>query len=145
MSLAFIWFCLSIWCVRFNFKFGAVLKFLQTHPVASLAENLRVVNGSNRCHGRVEVYNDGRWKRVCNSDWGKEQADVVCQEINCGSPVTQTKVPYFGEGTDLDGVKATCSGNETSISQCAIRDFKESCFDATVVCSSMSFNLLSHV
>lgn len=97
-----------------------------------------MLNGTNRCNGRVEVYHDGHWKHICSSDWGKEQADVVCREMNCGTPVVQPIYPNLGETSTLDGVKITCTGNETSISQCAIQEFKERCTDATVLCSSTS-------
>lgn len=100
------------------------------------AENLRVMNGSNRCNGRVEVYLDGHWKRACSSDWGKEESTVVCNEIGCGTPVMQTVAPHFGQSTSLSGVKTACAGNETSISNCTFQDFKETCIDATVFCSS---------
>lgn len=100
---------------------------------------MRVVNGSNRCNGRVELYHNGHWRRICSSDWGKEEADVLCREVNCGTPVTQAEALYFGEARDLVGVKTTCFGNETSLSQCSIQEFKESCSDATVVCTSKPF------
>lgn len=103
---------------------------------------MRVVNGSNRCNGRVEVYHDGNWKRPCASDWDKEEAAVVCAELNCGTPVTETEVLYFGEAQDLVGVKASCSGNESSISQCTIEESKGGCMDATIFCTSKSFNLV---
>lgn len=86
----------------------------------------------------MEVYHNGHWKRICNSDWGIEQANVVCREINCGSPVIQTSYPNLGETSIADGVKTTCTGNETSISQCTIQEFKERCEDAIVLCSSTS-------
>lgn len=120
-----------------------LLKFLST----SFAEHVRVVNGSNRCNGRVEVYHDGNWKRACSSDWRKQEADVLCKEVNCGTPVAQTEPPYFGEAHDLVGLKATCFGNETSLSQCRLQEFKESCVDATAVCTSKSTtrpNYVSH-
>ncbi|XP_017282854.1 deleted in malignant brain tumors 1 protein [Kryptolebias marmoratus] len=98
------------------------------------SEHVRVINGSNRCNGRVEVYHGGQWKRVCSSDWGKEAAEVLCQEISCGSPLVQTTVPFFGESQALSGLKTSCAGNETSISECQLQDFKESCVDATIVC-----------
>lgn len=97
-----------------------------------------MVNGTNRCNGRVEVYNNGQWKHICNSDWGKEQAGVVCREINCGTPIIQPFYQNLGEASIVNGLKSTCSGNETSISQCTFQEFKERCDDATVLCSSMS-------
>ncbi|KAF1376550.1 hypothetical protein PFLUV_G00212640 [Perca fluviatilis] len=107
------------------------------------SEYVRVVNGSNRCSGRVEVHHDGNWKRVCN-DWTKADADVVCREINCGTPVDQAEVLYFGETHDLGGVKPKCFGNESSLSQCRLQEFKESCVDATVVCTNNKLLRLSN-
>ncbi|XP_035534569.1 deleted in malignant brain tumors 1 protein-like [Morone saxatilis] len=99
------------------------------------SENVRLINGSNRCNGRVEVYHDGHWKRQCNSQWSKKEADVLCKEINCGESRTQTEVLHFGGGFGLGGIKTTCSGNESYISECNRQEFSESCVDATVVCS----------
>ncbi|XP_026174460.1 scavenger receptor cysteine-rich type 1 protein M130-like [Mastacembelus armatus] len=100
------------------------------------SEYVRVINGSTRCNGRVEVFFNGHWKRVCQSDWGKKEADVVCGEINCGTSVTQSTEPYFGEAHDLFGVKANCFGNESSLSKCSLEEFKQSCVDATVFCKN---------
>ncbi|XP_068610153.1 deleted in malignant brain tumors 1 protein-like [Brachionichthys hirsutus] len=99
-------------------------------------KHLRIMNGSNRCNGRVEIFHDGRWKRVCSSDWGKEQGDVLCQELNCGTPATPTEELNFGSATNLVGVKATCYGNESSIALCRIQEFKENCLDASIVCTN---------
>lgn len=113
---------------------------------ALFAEHLRVVNGTNRCNGRVEVYNSGKWKRVCSSDWDKTEADVVCQEINCGYQVTQTTPQYYGDSREELAVKINCAGNESSVSQCSFQDSKDSCIDATIFCQSKSsVNLLYHV
>ncbi|KAK5609545.1 hypothetical protein CRENBAI_005488 [Crenichthys baileyi] len=103
------------------------------------SEHVRIVNGTNRCNGRVELFHDGQWKRVCSSDWGKEAADVVCQEISCGSPVVQSATQYFGEGQGLYGIKANCVGNETSISKCMLHEFRETCIDATIACQKVYY------
>ncbi|XP_035474116.1 deleted in malignant brain tumors 1 protein [Scophthalmus maximus] len=100
------------------------------------SEAVRVVNGSNRCNGRVEVFHDGHWKRVCRSDWETQEANIVCQEINCGSPVIQPVTPFLGEARNLDAVKPNCIGNETSISQCRLQEIKASCEDATIFCAN---------
>ncbi|KAG7509550.1 hypothetical protein JOB18_047524 [Solea senegalensis] len=98
------------------------------------SEDVRVVNGSNRCNGRVEVYENGNWKQVCNSDWGKDEASVVCREINCGSPDIKAVPPYFGDSRNLLAVKTKCFGNESTISQCKFQELKEPCGDATILC-----------
>lgn len=75
---------------------------------------------------------------MCGSDWAKEDADVLCREINCGSPVTQAEVLYFGQTRAVGGIKTSCAGNESSLAQCKLQEFKENCVDATIVCSSKS-------
>ncbi|XP_029352823.1 deleted in malignant brain tumors 1 protein-like isoform X2 [Echeneis naucrates] len=100
------------------------------------SDHVRVVNGTNRCNGRVEVYHEGHWKRVCSSDWAKDDAEVVCREIGCGTAALQTVPLHYGQANDLVGVKVACVGNETSISQCPIQDSKEACVDATLYCTN---------
>ncbi|XP_068433617.1 scavenger receptor cysteine-rich type 1 protein M130-like [Clinocottus analis] len=100
------------------------------------SDSLRVVNGSNRCNGRVEVYKDNNWKKVCNNNWSRKDAEVACREINCSPPITQTNIPYFGEGLELGSINSNCFGNESSISQCSLQESKERCGDATVVCGN---------
>ncbi|XP_030260227.1 small ribosomal subunit protein eS12 isoform X2 [Sparus aurata] len=106
------------------------------HFVYLSLEHVRVINGSNRCNGRLEVYHEGHWKRICSSDLGKAEADVVCQEINCGTAVTPTDNLHFGEARDMVGIKTSCFGNESSISQCKLQEFQESCVDAMVFCAN---------
>uniref|UniRef100_A0A3P8SND0 Soluble scavenger receptor cysteine-rich domain-containing protein SSC5D n=1 Tax=Amphiprion percula TaxID=161767 RepID=A0A3P8SND0_AMPPE len=120
-KLQFSWLCLF---------FVVILR------VSTLTYFVRLMNGSNRCNGRVEVYQGGHWKKVCSSDWTKEDANVVCREISCGSPLSQTIPSHFGEAHNLNGVKTHCVGNESSISECSHQDTSESCTDATVVCTS---------
>ncbi|TNN82561.1 Deleted in malignant brain tumors 1 protein [Liparis tanakae] len=98
------------------------------------SDYVRVVNGSNRCSGRVEVQDNGHWKKLCGDDRSGNNADVVCREINCGPSVAQDKVPYFGEGPKLENVKSNCFGNESSFSQCTRQETTDICPAATVVC-----------
>ena len=39
------------------------------------------MGGQNKFEGRVEVCQDGQWKTVCNSEWGNEEAQVVCRQL----------------------------------------------------------------
>ncbi|XP_047429618.1 deleted in malignant brain tumors 1 protein-like [Mugil cephalus] len=100
------------------------------------SDHVRMLNGTSRCNGRVEVYHENQWKRVCSSSWGTEEAEVVCREIGCGTPLVQSGSQDLGQATHLAALKATCLGNETSISQCTLQDFKESCTDATLFCTN---------
>ena len=39
------------------------------------------MNGQNKFEGRVEVCDDGEWKTVCNRMWDKNEAEVVCRQL----------------------------------------------------------------
>lgn len=67
---------------------------------------------------------------------------MVCREISCGAPLDEMEVLNFGEAHDLAGVKTSCLGNETSVSQCTFQEVKGSCVDATVVCTSETFSVV---
>ncbi|KAK9536167.1 hypothetical protein VZT92_005975 [Zoarces viviparus] len=80
---------------------------------------IRLVSGQNACQGRVEVYHQGVWGTVCDDDWGLKNAQVVCQQIGCGSAVYAHTNSYFGYGTGqilLDNVN--CQGTEPDLSIC---------------------------
>ncbi|KAF5901265.1 T-cell differentiation antigen CD6-like isoform X1, partial [Clarias magur] len=102
--------------------------------------NVRLSGGSHKCAGRVELWNAGQWGTVCDDEWDKQDADVVCAQLNCGyaisvngqdGPYTQGKGPILMD-------ELNCTGKERSLWECpAVREghdcgHKE---DAGVVCS----------
>ena len=44
--------------------------------------DIRLVDGRDMYEGRVEVCDNGsEWKRVCDSEWGMEEAQVICRQL----------------------------------------------------------------
>ncbi|KAM3623818.1 uncharacterized protein V6R79_015879 [Siganus canaliculatus] len=104
---------------------------------------VRLVNGSNSCSGRVEIFLSGQWGTVCDDGWGLVDAQVVCTQLGCGFAHSALYGAAFGQGSGpiwLDDL--LCNGNESSLSHCnhsgiGIHDCSHS-EDASVICGALS-------
>ena len=93
--------------------------------------------------GIVEVFHNGAWGTVCNTNWNYHSAFVACRTAGFNSAVRAvTNGSYYGRGNGtvwLDNVQ--CTGNEASFFECARNwgNVDSSCNDhtrdAAVVCS----------
>ncbi len=81
--------------------------------------NVRLVNGTSRCAGRVEVLHDGQWGTVCDEDWDMADAAVVCRELDCGEPVDTLSDAHFGQGSGPIWMSfVLCTGKESTLKNC---------------------------
>ncbi|NXH11566.1 DMBT1 protein, partial [Bucco capensis] len=101
---------------------------------------LRLVNGSSLCSGRVEVHHNQQWGTVCDDSWDLHEAEVVCRQLGCGVAEAAPGRAFFGPGDGLiwlDGV--ICTGMEGAITECTFKPWGvHNCNhgeDASVMCS----------
>ncbi|XP_061461489.1 scavenger receptor cysteine-rich domain-containing group B protein [Rhineura floridana] len=81
---------------------------------------LRLVNGSHRCEGRVEMFYLSQWGTICDDAWDVKDVKVVCRQLGCGVALAASGEAHYGQGTGyifLDNLK--CKGDETSLLRCS--------------------------
>uniref|UniRef100_A0A3B1JMR6 SRCR domain-containing protein n=1 Tax=Astyanax mexicanus TaxID=7994 RepID=A0A3B1JMR6_ASTMX len=104
-----------------------------------ICSGIRLVGGS-RCSGRVEVLHGESWVTVCDADFDQQDAEVVCRELGCGSPVEVLGAAAFGRGEgQVWSEELQCRGNESQIHFCPkSSSLKHNCShdnDVGLVCS----------
>ncbi|XP_051543862.1 deleted in malignant brain tumors 1 protein-like [Myxocyprinus asiaticus] len=79
----------------------------------------RLVNGDNKCSGRVEYHYWGRWGTICDIGWDATDAAVVCKHMGCGTPIEAKTGAFFGQGSGQIWLEdLNCFGNESKLIQC---------------------------
>uniref|UniRef100_A0A3B4BLW3 SRCR domain-containing protein n=1 Tax=Pygocentrus nattereri TaxID=42514 RepID=A0A3B4BLW3_PYGNA len=103
------------------------------------AGSVRLVDGSSRCDGRVEVLHRGQWGTVCGNSWDMRHAAVVCGEMGCEEALHAFNHAYFGPGSGPIWMNNVyCSGSESTLKNCISPGWgKHDCDhnkDAGVIC-----------
>lgn len=105
---------------------------------------VRLVGGSSRYEGRVEVFHGGQWGTVCDDVADYRAAQVICNQLGFPSTTAAVKgTAYFGAGTGqiwMDDLH--CDGTELSLDTCHFRPWgTNNCGhneDLSVICTAPS-------
>ncbi|XP_071493771.1 scavenger receptor cysteine-rich domain-containing protein DMBT1-like [Diadema antillarum] len=103
---------------------------------------VRLVGGPSNRIGRVEVLYRGRWGTVCDDQWDRRDAAVVCRMLGFPAAIRAVSGARFGRGQGrivLDNVQ--CQGREQNLADCRHNGFfQHNCQhteDAGVVCAAL--------
>ena len=116
--------------------------------VICLKPRIRLVGGSVLTEGRVEVFINGSWGTICDTDWDATDANVVCRELgflNHGGHLAR-RGATFGQGSGPIWMRnVACKGHETNLTDCKFSSALSQCShsqDAGVVCGRLDIRLV---
>lgn len=88
---------------------------------ASAFARIRLVDGEDKCSGRVEVLFNDQWGTICDDGWNFREAHVLCLELGCGFAEYPVQGPAFGSGSgQIWSQHFQCSGHESSLTHCSM-------------------------
>ncbi|XP_052798522.1 scavenger receptor cysteine-rich type 1 protein M160-like [Mya arenaria] len=113
---------------------------------SAASNNIRLVGGSSKCSGRVEILLNQTWGTVCDDGFTDTNAVVVCRMLNlptAGAKAIRNLTGYPTAPAQIWLDEVMCTGSEQSIADCTngIPTNLIDCFhneDVGVVCSSNS-------
>ncbi|KAM5126280.1 scavenger receptor cysteine-rich domain-containing group B protein-like [Mantella aurantiaca] len=113
--------------------------------LSSGVSRVRLVNGSGRCNGTVEVSVDDVWRRISLWNFDLREGAVVCREMGCGPLVKMWEV--FSPPDTKTVERSRCYGSESRFSECRIGLWKTQTHlpdvHAAVECSETAISKVS--
>ncbi|XP_067451818.1 scavenger receptor cysteine-rich type 1 protein M130-like [Thunnus thynnus] len=86
------------------------------------SDSVRLVNGTKRCSGRLEVKSEQSWSSVCEADFDQQDAEVVCKELGCGAPSVLQGALYGEVEAPMWTKEFQCGGHESALLDCGRSD-----------------------
>uniref|UniRef100_A0A3B5B2S5 SRCR domain-containing protein n=1 Tax=Stegastes partitus TaxID=144197 RepID=A0A3B5B2S5_9TELE len=96
-----------------------------TLKTADVFYSVRLLSGSSLCSGILEVrsnQSNQQWSSVCEADFDQQDAEVVCRELGCGTPVFFQGVLFGEVEAPMWTKEFQCAGDESGLLDCKSSD-----------------------
>uniref|UniRef100_A0A4W3HKH7 SRCR domain-containing protein n=1 Tax=Callorhinchus milii TaxID=7868 RepID=A0A4W3HKH7_CALMI len=115
--------------------------FILRSCVPTAHRQIRLTGGTTLCSGRLEIVYGNQRGTLCRHYWGLQEANVVCEQLQCGAAVTAEAGAHVGNGSEIIWKSHyECRGNETQLWDCPVGSWDQiTCThedDVSVTCSS---------
>ena len=86
--------------------------------------------------GYVQIFDNGKWKNICDADWGITEASILCRQLG------HAAVLQFRNSAESSN-KVTCTGKEKMFQECNLES--QHCNDGVhVTCSPNNPGIQCH-
>ena len=80
--------------------------------------------------GRVEVFYQGKWGKICRDEWDIDDVKVVCRQLGFQTALAE----FLGMDTKDESISVAisnvaCSGQESVLASCKRRDGNHRCLN----------------
>ena len=87
------------------------------------------VNGINYT-GRVEVFYQGKWAKICRNEWDLDDVKVVCRQLGFQSALAEfIGMDTKDENVSIAMLNVACNGTESTLATCTRSDRDHKCVD----------------
>ena len=119
------------------------LHFFLNVSLFTVPVRLAGVDGVNYA-GRVEVFYQGKWGKICRNEWDINDVKVVCRQLGFQSALAE----FLGMDTKDENISVAmsnvaCTGQESVLASCKRRDGKHQCWNnigAQALCEPSEWN-----
>ena len=113
-----------VWALHNISYLSVVLHSFLNVSFFTVAVRLAGVNGTNYA-GRVEVFYQGKWGKICRNKWDINDVKVVCRQLGFQSALAE----FIGMDTKDEIISAVmsdveCAGQESVLASCKRLDGK---------------------
>ena len=110
-------------------SFLVVLHSFLNVPFFTVPVRLAGLDGINYA-GRVEVFYQGKWGKICRNKWDINDANVVCKQLGFQSVLAEfVGMDAKDENISVVMSNVACTGQESILASCKRFDGKHYCVD----------------
>ena len=80
--------------------------------------------------GRVEVFYEGKWGKICRNEWDIDDVTVVCKQLGFKSALAEfIRMETKDENVSIAMSNVACTGQESVLASCKRLDREHKCVD----------------
>ena len=85
------------------------------------SNDVRLVGGTSRCNGKLQMKYLGEWREVDDWSWNQKSSAIACTQLGCGS--VEAAERFRAPSSEIRWwIESSCDGSESSLWECIERE-----------------------